>query len=72
MAIGKLPPSNATPGNPHRMRFTLKHKLSHRCRRVDGLLIQVEIDADRLTMLDRAQQINERGSEPVDASRRMG
>jgi hypothetical protein len=33
----------------------LKHKLSHWRRRVDGLLIQVEIDADRLKVLDRAE-----------------
>jgi hypothetical protein len=30
------------------------------------LLIQVEIDADRLKVLDRAKQIDERAAEPVD------
>jgi hypothetical protein len=33
------------------------------------LLIQVEIDADCLKMLDRAQQIDERPSEPVNGPR---
>jgi hypothetical protein len=39
----------------------LKHKLSHRRGRVYGLLIQVEIDADGLKVLDRAKQIDEEG-----------
>ena len=47
----------------------LKDKLSHWRRRVDGLLIQVKVDADRLKVLDRAKQINERASKPVDGPR---
>ena len=44
----------------------LKHKLSHRRGRVDGLLVQVEIDADGLKVLDHAKQIDERASDAVD------
>jgi hypothetical protein len=45
----------------------LKHKPSHRRGRVDRLLIEVEIDADRLQVLDGAKQVDERASEPVDS-----
>jgi hypothetical protein len=38
----------------------LKHELSRRRGRVDRLLIQVQIDADCLKMLDRAKQVNRR------------
>src|SRR6516164_4307379 len=47
----------------------LKHKLSHWRRRVNGLLIQVKVDADRLKVLDRAKQVDERASKPVDGPR---
>jgi len=47
----------------------LKHKPSHRRGRVNGLLVQVEIDTDRLKVLDCAKQVDERTSEPVDGPR---
>jgi hypothetical protein len=44
----------------------LKHELSHRRGRVDRLLIQAQIDVDCLKVLDRAKQVNERASEPIN------
>jgi hypothetical protein len=44
----------------------LKNELARRGRRVDGLLVEVEIDATRLEVLDCAQEVDQRTPEPVN------
>jgi hypothetical protein len=43
-----------------------EHELPHWRGRIDSLLIQVQVDANRLKVLDGAQQVDQRSSEPVD------
>jgi hypothetical protein len=57
-----LNPSEETPAlriidrsNSAKAPVDLKHKLPHRRGRIDRLLVQVEVDADRLKALDRAE-----------------
>jgi hypothetical protein len=40
----------------------LKHQLAHWRSRVDGLLVEVKINAGGLKLLDRVEQVNERTS----------
>ena len=44
----------------------LEYQLSHRRRGVDRLLVDVEVNPDRLEVLDRSQRVDQASSEPVD------
>jgi hypothetical protein len=45
-----------------------RRQLSHWRRRVDALLIEVEVDATSLLPLDCAEEIDEGSSKPIDGS----
>jgi hypothetical protein len=44
----------------------LKHQLAHWRSRVDGLLVEVQINAGGPKLLDRVEQVNERTAEPIN------
>src|SRR5262249_46592436 len=44
----------------------LKHRLACRCRGVDRLLVEVQINATCLQRLDSAKKVNKRPTKPVD------
>src|SRR6185295_1236104 len=47
----------------------LEQQLARRGRGIDRLLVEVEIDANRLEMLDRAKQVDQRSAKPVNRPR---
>src|SRR5262249_50172441 len=44
----------------------LEDELAHGAGRVDVLLIQVEVDASVLEVLDRAEKVDQRAAKPID------